>query len=607
MLAMKKLFFLTLSTLFLCLSVVSALTAQTRGWGFNQSGALGIGNASNQPAPQTLTALPDAAGAAGGFDHSLFLRPDGTLAVSGLNDFGQFGAPSPSASTSPTAVPGLSAVVQASAGGFHSAALAADGSVWVWGYNGEGQIGNGTATTTGCLCVPAPTQTSIADVVQIEAGSFHTLALKADGSVWAWGLNDNGQLGNGTTSAAPTPVPVGAAVPGFNNIIAISAGDEHSLALKADGTVWVWGSNEFGQIGSGTASPTNQLVPLPQATLANITQIAAGIFHNLALDKTGKVFVWGDNLYGQAGNAAAGGTQNLPAPNTTLAGVIEIETAGFTNYARLAGGALYAWGLNDVGQLGNGTTSGAGCQCQSTPVQTAVGTANAGIATGWFHAFSLRPVIALGTGTNQILRGANVRLTLAEVTSAGNVAYTAVNPATVAGSYSLPPGYAIQNNQPAYDVTTTAATAGPIDVCIAGINEYSPTAFANLRILHGEGGAWVDRTQSADFMRRQICARVTGLSPFVIAGPPPPTAANVSVSGRVTNGKSGIARAIVSVTDSGGTVRTARTSSFGHYRFEALPAGQTYTFNVTAKGFVFAPQVVVLNENLTAFDFEAIE
>jgi hypothetical protein len=128
-----------------------------------------------------------------------------------------------------------------------------------------------------------------------------------------------------------------------------------------------------------------------------------------------------------------------------------------------------------------------------------------------------------------------------------------------------------------------------------------------LKILHGEGAAWVDRTNSASFIRREICARVTSLSPFVIATGPGATAANVSVSGRVVSGKSGIARAIVSVTDSEGNTLTARTNSFGNYKFENLPAGRTYVFSVSAKGYEFAPQVVTLNDDLADFEFSAIE
>jgi alpha-tubulin suppressor-like RCC1 family protein len=605
---MKKIIFLTLAALFVCLLPVSVLRAQTLGWGFNTNGALGVGSASHQPTPQTVSLLPDATGIGGGIDHTLFLRADGTLAVSGTNDFGQFGSNLPASSSTPIAVTGLTNVVRASAGGFHSVALLADNTVWSWGYNGEGQIGNGTTNTTGCLCVSAPTQTTISNVVQIEAGSFHTLALKSDGTIWAWGLNDHGQLGDGTTMNRPTPVQVGIGVLGFNNIIAVSAGDNHSMALKSDGSVWIWGSNEYGQLGNGTTTMTNQLTPLVNVTVSNITQISAGVFHNLALNSTGKVFVWGDNFYGQVGNGASGGTQPIPVQNTTLNNAIEIETAGFTNYARMPDGTVRAWGLNDIGEIGNGTTNPAGCQCQPTPVQNSVGAGQANIGSAWFHAHSQKPVFSVSIGTNQTFRGDNLRLTFADITGAGSVSYAAVDASAIAASYNVPSGYTIQGDQPAYDVTATATTTGNIDVCIAGINEFNPSAFSNLRILHAEGANWVDRTFSSSLINnRQICARVTSLSPFVVATPPPATAAQVSVSGRVLNGKSGVPRATVSVTDTSGTIRTVKTNTFGNYRFEGLQAGQTYTFNITAKGYSFAPQVISLNEDLAEFDFSALE
>lgn len=602
---MKK--FIFAMFLITCLFSVSGLRAQTRGWGYNLNGALGIGSMANQPSPQTVTLLPDATGAGIGIEHSLFLRADGTLAVAGLNDFGQFGTVEPFNSSVPLAVPGLTDVVQASGGGFHSVARRADGTVWVWGYNNDGQIGNGTTNTTGCFCVQTPTQATISDVVQIEAGAFHTLALKSNGTVWAWGWNENGQLGNGTETDQSLPVQVGVGVSGFNNIIAVSAGDVHSMALKSDGTVWIWGSNEYGQVGNGTASTTNQLVPVQNTTLSNITQISAGIFHNVALNKSAQVFVWGDNVHGQVGNGAAGGAQTTPVQNASLTNVIEIESTGFTNYARLRGGSVYAWGFNDVGEIGNGTTNPSGCQCQPTPVQTSVGAGNSGIVGGWFHALSLKPVISLAPATNQSVRGDNLHLTFADITGAGSLSYVAVDPSAIAGSYTLPLGYTIQNNQPAYDVTTTATTTGNIDVCVTGINEFSQTAFAGLRIMHGEGANWVDRTNSASFINRQICARVTSLSPFVIATAPAATAASVSVSGRVVSGKSGISRAIVSVINSDGSVRTAKTNSFGYYSFENVLAGDTYIFTATAKSYSFSPQVISINDAVENLNFTAIE
>ncbi|HEY8560124.1 MAG TPA: VCBS repeat-containing protein, partial [Pyrinomonadaceae bacterium] len=175
------------------------------------------------------------------------------------------------------------------------------------------------------------------------------------------------------------------------------------------------------------------------------------------------------------------------------------------------------WGLNNVGQVGDGAASANACTCRAAPVQTAVGAGNAELGAGWFHAFALEPVAAVAAGANQVLYGDNLRFNFAQVTTAGSVAYTAISASAVAAGRTVPAGYTIQTNQPAYDVTTTAVAGGPIDVCIANLNEFSPTAFDALKILNGEGGAWVDRTQSANFMKREICARVSTLSQFVIA------------------------------------------------------------------------------------------
>ena len=163
--------------------------AQTRGWGWNASGQLGIGNTENQPTPVTVSAAPDATGMSIGYRHTLFLKPNGTLVASGYNGDGELGDGNATntSQTSPVAVLNLTNVVQVTAGYYHSAALLADGTVWSWGANNQGQIGNDTTTTAGCQCIPTATQSSISGVMQIDAGSRHTLALKSDGTVWAWG------------------------------------------------------------------------------------------------------------------------------------------------------------------------------------------------------------------------------------------------------------------------------------------------------------------------------------------------------------------------------------------------------------------------------------
>lgn len=179
--------------------------------------------------------------------HTLFLRADGTVAASGLNNFGQLGNGSFLSEQLPITVSGLSNIVQVSAGNQFSAALGSNGNVWAWGRNQIGEIGNGTTNTTGCLCVLNPTQSSISGVIKISVGDRHTLALKSDGTVWGWGQNSHSQLGDNTNINKTSPVQVGVGISGFNDIIAIGASLENSIALKSDGTVWVWGSNDSGQ------------------------------------------------------------------------------------------------------------------------------------------------------------------------------------------------------------------------------------------------------------------------------------------------------------------------------------------------------------------------
>jgi hypothetical protein len=151
------------------------------------------------------------------------------------------------------------------AGGNHTVRLKQDGTVWAWGYNGLGQLGDGTTTyRTTPVQVPG-----LSNVIAIAAGGTHTLALKQDGTVWAWGNNGMGQLGDGTTTYRRSPVQV----PGLSNGSAIAAGDHHTVLLKQDGTVWAWGHNSVGQLGDGTF--THQRVsPVQVIGLSNVSATA---------------------------------------------------------------------------------------------------------------------------------------------------------------------------------------------------------------------------------------------------------------------------------------------------------------------------------------------
>jgi alpha-tubulin suppressor-like RCC1 family protein len=151
----------------------------------------------------------------------------------------------------------------------------------------------------------------LSDVTAIAAGSDYALALRSDGSVYAWGFNRNGKLGDGTETDRPTPV----ATLLTSGIVAIAANDQHSLALRNDGVVLSWGINETGQLGSGSSSPGFRPQPAPVVGLANVTAIAAGgpLGHSLALRNDGSVWAWGHNDAGQLGNG------NTNSANTPVA------------------------------------------------------------------------------------------------------------------------------------------------------------------------------------------------------------------------------------------------------------------------------------------------
>ena len=149
----------------------------------------------------------------------------------------------------------------------------------------------------------------------MAAGWYHSLALKADGTVWAWGYNFYGQLGNDTNAGKSTPNPTPQQVLGLPAIIAIAAGESHSLALAADGTVWGWGWNYYGQLGTGTNNLNNSPNPPTQISgLSNVTAISAGGYHSLAMTSNGTVWAWGYNFYGQLGNSTNNSSPSANPP-----------------------------------------------------------------------------------------------------------------------------------------------------------------------------------------------------------------------------------------------------------------------------------------------------
>ncbi|WP_295580041.1 CARDB domain-containing protein [uncultured Lamprocystis sp.] len=247
---------------------------------------------------------------------------------------------------------------------FHSLALKTDNSLWAWGYGGFCALGDGT-----CESRPTPVQV-LTGVAAVEAGGYHSLALKTDSSLWAWGYNYAGQLGDGTTRTSPTPVQV------LTEIATMAAGELHTLALKTDGSLWTWGSNEFGQLGDGTAYWSLR----PLQVLTGIAAVEAGGYHSLAIKTDGSLWAWGYNYAGQLGD---GTTTTQLAPIQVMTGVASVVAGVGHTLAIKTDGSLWAWGSNWGGQIGDGTTTD-----HRTPVQIMTGVA--AVAAGYYHTLALK-------------------------------------------------------------------------------------------------------------------------------------------------------------------------------------------------------------------------
>ena len=418
-------------------------------WGSDLDGQLGNGNLfGNQSTPKVVVnsfgigTLTNVVAIASGSSFSLGLRGDGSVVAWGVNRSGELGDGSNSGRQSPVVVQragNLTGIAAISAGGTNSMAilvvgpetnalggigvvnpavihgldpatdttgtvamsigngskfaLLADGTIRAFGVNAQGQLGIGTtiAATTPTLVKGVGGVGVLTNVVAMAAGQAHTLALRADGTVVAWGNNSVGMLGNGGAGGFST-VPVQVVGPGgvgvLTDIVAVSAGFMHSMALKSDGTLWVWGNNAFGQLGSGLVGALQTSPVLVTVTggsaLNRIVSMAAGHTHSVALRSDGVVFAWGDDSSEQIGNGVGSPEVCTGAPcvsrplavaNTT--GMISISARGQHNLALRNDGSVASWGADDKGQLGDS----AALASQASLVNVA-GVGGAGLLSG---------------------------------------------------------------------------------------------------------------------------------------------------------------------------------------------------------------------------------
>jgi alpha-tubulin suppressor-like RCC1 family protein len=230
-----------------------------------------------------------------------------------------------------------------SAVAFPPSAQATSSVATAWGFNEDGELGDGTTQSS---AVPVEVS-GLRGVIAIAGGTHHSLALLEDGTVMAWGENFHGQLGDGTTQKSDLPVPVS----GLSNVAAVAAGENHSLALLKNGSVMAWGMNSSGQLGDG--GTTNSEVAVAVRGLSKVVAVSAGGSFSLALLNGGAVMAWGENFHGQLGDGSMEDS-DIPVP-VRLTGVRAISAGLRHGLALLSDGTVMAWGDNEAGQLGDGT------------------------------------------------------------------------------------------------------------------------------------------------------------------------------------------------------------------------------------------------------------
>jgi alpha-tubulin suppressor-like RCC1 family protein len=327
------------------------------GWGRNTSGQVGDGTAVNRSSPVQIGTLTNWHSVETGYLRSFGIKTDGTLWFWG-------NASDTLAGTNrntyvPNKIPTDRSFKSISTGGTDfTIALATDNSIWSWGPNSFGQLGNGTITTRS-----SPVQIgTLSNWSQISAGSSYTMAIQTNGTLWAWGNNANGRLGTGNTTSYSSPVQVGT----LNNWSKIDASFSHTMAVKTDGTLWTWGSNNNGRLGDNTTSFRSS--PVQIGTLNNWSLVSAGDAHSVSIKTDGTLWGWGLNSSGQLGDGTVV-TRSSPVQIGTLNNWSKIAAGITYAMAIKTDGTLWGWGANGNGQLGIGVTTN-----RSSPVQ--IGTLN---------------------------------------------------------------------------------------------------------------------------------------------------------------------------------------------------------------------------------------
>jgi IPT/TIG domain/Regulator of chromosome condensation (RCC1) repeat len=351
-------------------------------------------------------------------------------------------------------------VRQVAAGANHSLALLNNGTVVAWGDNEDGQLGTGSAALQSE--VPTPVK-GLTGVTAIAAGGNESLALLSNGSMMAWGAGEAGQLGNGTVKSSGVPV----AVKGLSGVTAISAGGDFALALLSSGTVEAWGSDEYDQLGAGAGEAELSDVPIAVSGVSGASAIAAGANHGLALLGDGTVRAWGEDALGELGDGVLKAREATPVVVSGLSGVSSISAGGGSSAALLASGAVMTWGNDHSGQLGNGTSG----TVSDVPVQVSGLAKAAAVSVGTSHMLAFgepRPAVtAVSPSTGPVAGATTVTISGANLGGATAVRFGSSEAAfTVESATSI-------------SATAPPGTLGAVNVTVVTPAGTSPTVAAD--------------------------------------------------------------------------------------------------------------------------------
>jgi alpha-tubulin suppressor-like RCC1 family protein len=337
-------------------------------WGNNGFGQLGDNSTTKRSSPvQTISGGTNWKQVSAGTSHTAAIKTDGTLWLWGINEVGELGTNNVTHRSSPVqTVSGGTNWKQVNACRDYTAAIKTDGTLWLWGYNNVGQLGTDDRTNRSS---PVQTVAGGTNWKQVSGRVDHTAAIKTDGTLWLWGFNNYGQLGDNSITRKSSPVQT---ISGGTNWKQVSGGSEHTAAIKTDGTLWLWGINTYGQLGDNSITRKSS----PVQTVAggtNWKQVGTGQYHTAAIKTDGTLWLWGSNVfYGQLGDNT---TTHRSSPVQTVSGGTNWKQVGVGQSHTAAiktDGTLWLWGSNYTnGQLGDDTITD-----RSSPVQTISGGTN---------------------------------------------------------------------------------------------------------------------------------------------------------------------------------------------------------------------------------------